>query len=67
MQHIWKEVSKIRCLVLVDMSERLVWAQNLQSENKVSITTGLVTIDALNAEVTEIENKIRDITNLAKS
>ena len=62
-----KTVSKRRCLVLVDVSERLIWAQKLQIENKISITTGLVTIDALNAEVTEIETKIPDITNLAKS
>lgn len=67
MQHIWKKVSKRRCLVLVDMSERLIWAQKLQIENKVSIITGLVIIDALNAEVTDIENKIPDITNLAQS
>lgn len=49
------------------MSERLIWAQKLQIENKVSIITGLVIIDALNAEVTDIENKIPDITNLAQS
>ena len=67
MQHIWKKVSKRSCLVLVDMSERLIWAQKLQIENKVSIITGLVIIDALNAEVTDIENKIPDITNLAQS
>ena len=67
MQHIWKKVQKRRCLVLADMSERLIWAQKLQIENKVSIITGLVIIDALNAEVTDIENKIPDITNLAQS